>query len=85
MKGKLTLSIDKGIISKTKQYAKVHNKSVSTLVEDYLKSLPNDSNNFVPKKGSVIEELLGVISEFDDNSKSYKEILEEELSKKYGL
>ncbi len=39
MSGKLTLSIDKKVVAMAKQYAAAQGRSLSNLVEEYLKSL----------------------------------------------
>ena len=46
MDTKLTLKLDKFIIDKAKEYASSHKRSLSRLIEAYLKSLvSNDSSN----------------------------------------
>lgn len=39
MDAKLTLKLDKSVIEKAKEYASLKNKSLSRLIESYLKSL----------------------------------------------
>jgi hypothetical protein len=41
MDTKLTLKLDKFVIEKAKEYASSHNRSLSRLIESYLKSLIN--------------------------------------------
>lgn len=45
MDAKLTLKLDKLIIDKAKKYASSHKKSLSRMIESYLKSLIDDSSN----------------------------------------
>jgi hypothetical protein len=66
MTQKLTLSVEKDIIEHAKQYAKTHKKSLSELIENYLKALVQNtkveqildrdivaiSDNIDPKKNS---------------------------------
>lgn len=39
MRTKLTLTVDKNIIEEAKKYAKANGRSLSNLIEEYLKSL----------------------------------------------
>ena len=39
MSTKLTLTIDKSVIKKAKEYAKSQGRSLSNLIEDYLKTV----------------------------------------------
>ena len=41
MDAKLTLKLDKSVIEKAKEYASSHQRSLSRLIESYLKSLVN--------------------------------------------
>ncbi len=41
MDTKLTLKLDKSVIEKAKEYASSHNRSLSRIIESYLKSLIN--------------------------------------------
>lgn len=45
MDTKLTLKLDKDIIEKAKIYASEKNRSLSAIIESYLKVLTSDSNN----------------------------------------
>jgi len=85
MKAKLTLSIDKKTIEQSKKFAKAHQKSVSSLVEKYLESLSDESEEWSPRKGSVVEKLSGAVKWPYGNKKSYDDILEDALLRKYGL
>ena len=80
---KLTLTIDKSVIEQAKEYAKKKNRSVSRIVEEYLKNIAmnRDSGTFSKDiKSPITDSISGL---FKDNGKSYKEMLEEALSEKY--
>jgi hypothetical protein len=59
MNTKLTLSIDKNIINSAKKYAKIRHKSISKIVENYLKniSINNEEEELTP----IVNELAGSI------------------------
>jgi len=80
MTTKLTLTIEQGVVKKAKNYAQKKGRSLSNLVENYLRTLDNKDNQkeqLTPR----VKRLLGAIKlpeNFD-----YKKTLEEELIKKY--
>lgn len=81
MSTKLTLTIDQQVIEAAKRYAQINGRSVSNLVETYLKSLTAEetiANEYSPR----LKSLIGAISLPEDVD--YKELLAEELHKKYG-
>jgi hypothetical protein len=45
MDTKLTLKLDKYVIDKAKDYALIHKRSLSRIIESYLKSLINEDNS----------------------------------------
>jgi len=45
MNTKLTLSLDKDIIIRAKKYARENNKSLSQIIEDYLRSISKTGNS----------------------------------------
>lgn len=45
MDAKLTLKLDKLVIDKAKEYASLHKKSLSRMIESYLKSLIDKNSN----------------------------------------
>lgn len=45
MDAKLTLKLDKDVIERAKEYASLHNKSLSRMIEFYLKSLIDKENS----------------------------------------
>ncbi|MEO8711964.1 MAG: DUF6364 family protein [Parafilimonas sp.] len=80
MTTKLTLTIEDKVISSAKKYAQKKGKSLSHLVENYLKSISDkDAGN--PPISPKVSKLMGVIklpNDFD-----YKTELSNALSKKY--
>jgi len=80
MTTKLTLTIEEKVISSAKKYAQKKGKSLSNLVENYLKSISlkeADLNSLSPK----VTKLMGVIKLPADFN--YKAALGNSLSKKY--
>ncbi len=80
MTTKLTLTIEEKVISSAKKYAQKKGKSLSNLVENYLKSISSketDLNTLSPK----VVKLMGVIKLSPDFN--YKTELGNSLSKKY--
>ena len=85
MATKLTLTVDKKIISRAKQYAKEHGRSLSNLVEDYLHALveePVEPKYETRRYGPITRSLKGAIV-LPGNEAGYQKLLEEELLKKY--
>ena len=81
MNTKLTLTIEQKIIEKAKEYAKEKNRSLSDLIENYLKILtdkePEQENNLSP----AVESLKGSFK--PPKNFDYKKQLQERLEKKY--
>ena len=82
MSTKLTLTIQQEVIIKAKEYAKNKNRSLSNIIENYLKSLTKESEkNEEVKLTPVVRSLKGSFkmpSDFD-----YKEDLTKKLEEKY--
>jgi hypothetical protein len=81
MDAKLTLNIDKDVARKAKVYAKKKGRSLSDLVENYLKLLTKNSAIEDSEYSPRIKSLLGSVSlpkDFD-----YKKELADSLAKKY--
>ena len=84
MNTKLTLTIEKEVIETAKEYAKEKGQSLSEMVENYFKLVTVSKrkikeNQLSPK----VRKLRGIIK--TDEKIDYKQILTEELSKKYGV
>jgi len=81
MDAKLTLSIDKDVARKAKIYARSEGRSLSDLVENYLKLLTKNSaiedSEFTPR----VKTLLGCITLPEDFD--YKKEISDYLTKKY--
>jgi hypothetical protein len=79
MNTKLTLTIDKTVIEEAKAFAKEQGKSLSGIIENYLKTLPKEK-----KQDGIspnVKKLVGVVklpANFD-----YKKELEEAIAEKY--
>lgn len=81
MTTKLTLSIDDQVVESAKKYAKGKGKSLSGIVENYLKSISNDKSGTTDISPRV-RKLMGSIQlpkDFD-----YKTALKNAISKKYS-
>jgi hypothetical protein len=81
MDTKLTLSVNRDIVRRAKVYAKKTGRSLSDLVENYLKLLAKDTPTGQAEYSPVVKSLLGSVSlpaDFD-----YKKELSDALSKKY--
>ena len=75
METKLTLKLDQSVVQSAKKYAKNNNRSLSKLVEDYLRNLVSEGKpgkRFSP----LVEELSGVLSEEDVKNLDYVAYLE---------
>lgn len=80
---KLTLSIDQMVIDEAKEYARSSGKSLSSIVEEYLKSLTKTEKSKKKKTSmELVRELKGSVKLPEDFT-SYKEILQDALVEKY--
>ncbi len=82
MNTKLTLTIDRSVIEKAKKYARKKERSLSDLIENYLKSLvtnegPSDEEELTP----IVKSLKGSFKASKDFD--YKKELTDSLSKKH--
>ena len=83
MNTKLTLSIEEQVIERAKEYAKKQGRSLSNIVEEYLKSIAKQKKSKVINKlDPLVEELCGSVK--IPENKSYDEILEESIIEKYS-
>ena len=84
MNTKLTLTIEKEVIEIAKEYAKDKGQSLSEMVENYFKILTSAKRKINEKELSTkVIKLRGIIK--TEINTDYKDILTEELSKKYGI
>jgi hypothetical protein len=80
---KLTLTIDKAVVEQAKEYAQGKNRSVSRIVEEYLKKLsPNRNPGKLPDeiKAPITDGLSGM---FKDPGMPYNELLDAAMLEKY--
>lgn len=81
MNTKLTLTIEQSVIEKAKQYARKRERSLSDLIENYLKALTNEETNKEEDLTPIVKSLRGSFKlpeNFD-----YKKELTNRLSEKY--
>lgn len=84
MNTKLTLTLEKEVIDGAKKYAKEKGQSLSEMVENYFKFVTVSRQKVKEKQLSPrVRKLRGIIKTTDNFD--YKQILTEELSKKYGI
>jgi hypothetical protein len=78
------LTIEKEVIEIAKEYAKEKGQSLSEMVENYFKFVAVNRPKIKEKQlSSKVRKLRGIIKVDDDFD--YKQVLTEELSKKYGV
>lgn len=82
MNTKLTLTIEREIIERAKNYAKEKNRSLSDIIENYLKILTKEEqNNRGQKLNPAVESLKGSFKM--PKNMDYKKELKDRLEKKY--
>lgn len=84
MNTKLTLTLEKEVIEMAKKYAKAKGQSLSEIVENYFKFVTVQRVQIKEKQLSPkVRKLKGILK--TDSNLDYKQILTEELSKKYDV
>ncbi|WP_107038732.1 DUF6364 family protein [Brumimicrobium mesophilum] len=82
MNTKLTLTIEQEIIEKAKIYAKEKNRSLSDLIENYLKMITmEDKKDDVKKLSPIVESLKGSFKM--PKGMDYKKELKKRIEEKY--
>jgi len=81
MNSKLTLTVDESVVRKAKRYAKREKRSLSDIVENYLKILTKDQAKNEDETTPIIEALRGSFK-LPDNF-NYREELDKRLVEKY--
>jgi hypothetical protein len=81
MNTKLTLTIEDFVIEKAKNYARQEGRSLSDLVENYLKAITSSTEIKEVELSPVVKSLRGSFKAPDDMD--YKEELARRLSEKY--
>ncbi len=83
MSTKLTLTIDKAVIEDAKQYAKSQGRSLSKLIEEYLKSISSkDLQSKELELSPITKSLFGAVK-LNKEDLDYKKMLEDEILKKH--
>lgn len=83
MQTKLTLTVDQKVIELAKEYARANAKSLSSIVEEYLKSLSTNKSSKKPSKYSnVVRELKGSVK-VSGLTIDYEELLGDALIEKH--
>ncbi|MBB4118111.1 type 1 glutamine amidotransferase [Mesonia hippocampi] len=82
MNTKLTLTIERDIIERAKSYAKDKNRSLSDIIENYLKTLiEKEQKNEDQKLNPIVESLKGSFKM--PKNMDYKKELKNRLEEKY--
>ena len=84
MNAKLTLTIDKEVIEQAKRYAKKENRSLSNLIENFLKHVSRDEKK--EKEHDLHPDILalrGSVKMPDNLSLDYKKEIEEARMERY--
>lgn len=86
MSTKLTIIVDSSVIGRAKQYARSRGRSLSNLIEDYLRALTDEQQSPAASKNaeptSKAQRLYGILAPLGQDL-DYREVMEEELSRKY--
>jgi len=82
MNTKLTLTIEQEVIERAKNYAKEKNRSLSNIIENYLKMLTkSDQKQKVKKLNPIVKSLKGSFKM--PKNMNYKKELRDRLEEKY--
>lgn len=82
MNTKLTLTIEQSIIEKAKKYANDKGKSLSSIIENYLKAITKDETVSDVKLTPIVKSLKGSFRA--PRNLNYKKELSKRLTKKYS-
>lgn len=83
MNTKLTLTLEQEIIKKAKEYAKDKNRSLSDIIENYLKMLTKEEQKEKGKPLNPIVKSLKGSFKMPKKDMDYKKELRDRLEKKY--
>ena len=81
MTTRLNITVNKAVVENAKQYAKSQGRSLSGLIEEYLKSLTSGDIR-EPEIDPVVQSMWGSVQP-ESQTKDYKELVEEEIIKKH--
>lgn len=82
MATRLNITIDKTVVEEAKQYAREHGRSLSGLIEEYLKSLISKRKKEI-EPGPMVKSLWGSVKPMPEE-KDYKDWVKEEILKKHS-
>ncbi len=84
MSTKLTLTVDKNIIEEAKKYAKANGRSLSNIIEEYLKALVSQESEKEEdfEISPLVKSLWGSVQTPSDKQKD-KDLLTDALMQKY--
>ncbi|MCB0736438.1 MAG: hypothetical protein KDC92_02910 [Bacteroidetes bacterium] len=82
MQTKLTLTIDRDIIEMAKKYAKLKNRSLSKIIENYMKGLSSEMVKSADQSAQITSSLKGAFKTKKDFD--YKTELKRRIDEKYG-
>lgn len=85
MTTKLTLSIDKEVIEQAKEYAQKRNKSVSGMVEEFLKIVSSSEESIVNEflfQSELTDSITGLFAS-EYKGEEYSSLLEDALVEKH--
>lgn len=83
MSSKLTISINETVVSEAKQYARSQGRSLSSLIEEYLKSLvAREKGDTDLEVSPIVKSLWGSVKAIPTDS-DYKDIIGDEILNKY--
>lgn len=83
MPTKLTLTLEKEIIEQAKAYAQAHNRSLSNLIEEFLRTIIKADQETGIELTPLVKSLKGSVKMPESGSFDEKKLLEDELMKKY--
>lgn len=83
MNTKLTLTIEQEVIKKAKEYAKVKNRSLSDIIENYLKTLTKEEKKEKARKLNPVVKSLKGSFKMPAKDMDYKKELRDRVEKKY--
>ncbi|HEY5511445.1 MAG TPA: DUF6364 family protein [Prolixibacteraceae bacterium] len=81
MNTKLTLTIEQSIIEKAKKYANEKGRSLSDIIENYLKAITREDHNESIELTPIVESLKGSFKA--PKNMDYKKELSKRLTEKY--
>jgi len=82
MDTKLTLTVDQNIIAKAKSYAKLHGRSLSDIIENYLKILINENPPAENEISPFVKSMKGTFNaprDFDYDTELAKSLAKKHL------